>query len=706
MPKTRISEISRFATRSLAAAMLVSVVPSVSFAKTKIETGDSSVLSPVVVTATRIPESAFDLPMAIDSVTLPLPTQTLTEGGLTKALAPIPGIYVQDRHTLAQDVQISSRGYGSRASFGVRGIRLLVDGIPATSPDGQGESSELPLSIAKRIEVMRGPFSTMYGTTPGGVVQVITKNPPSRPTVESSLVVGPHETVGGDIQAGASYGGAGAVIDLDNFTTDGYRAHSAGRRTHLYAKITDAVNSNTHISVLVNAIDQPFSQDPLGLTQAEFRANPSQAGSGAATFNTRKSMRHQQIGSVLTHQFSRADSVTLTDYVGTRHIIQYLPFTGSGSTSSGGVIDLSRLFGGAALRWTHHGTLFGRTLTTTIGASIDAGDDLRKGYVNEFGVEGALRRDEDEIGTTLGQYGQAEWRPLRRWSIIAGLRHTSVRLRTADHYLSNGNDSGTINYDGVTPATGILFHLTPAANLYATYAEGFETPTFDEVAYNSNGLTGAAFALAPGMNTRLKAATSQNYEIGAKAFLGLGTRVRLALFHIDTKNEIVVAGSSGGRTVYENAGHTRRNGAELAVNSDLGANFSGTLSATLLDARFAGGSNSGHHLPGAPETRVFAALGWKYPARGFSTGLDVTWNGKVYVDDANSQAASSFVIASWHGGFRQRIGNLKLREFAEVDNIFNKSYAAAVVVADSHGRYYEPARGRSLFVGMSAVYAF
>src|SRR5688500_6187144 len=160
----------------------------------------------VVVTATRRPQPSLEIPASIDRIYADEIRAGRPQLNLTQSLGRVPGVVVQNRQNYAQDLQISTRGFGARATFGVRGIRLIADGIPATMPDGQGQASTFALGSAERIEVLRGPFSALYGNAAGGVITVETEDAPERPTGEASLHAGSYDTWKAGLKLGGQWG--------------------------------------------------------------------------------------------------------------------------------------------------------------------------------------------------------------------------------------------------------------------------------------------------------------------------------------------------------------------------------------------------------------------------------------------------------------------------------------------------------------------
>lgn len=678
-------------------------------------------LSPVVVSATRVEQSSFNLPVSIDAIDRRQIQEGQARVNLSETLVRVPGVVVQNRQNYAQDLQISSRGFGSRAAFGVRGVRLIADGIPATLPDGQGQAATFSLSSASRIEVLRGPYSAVYGNHSGGVIQIFTEDGPGEPAAGATVVFGSYGTSRIGIQAGGQTRKLNYVLDLSHFETNGYRDHSTARRDHFNGKLKYALDGDSTLTLIINALDQPGTQDPLGLKAAQVRSNSRQADPAAIQFNTRKSIRHKQGGLTYERSFGGNDVLRVMGYYGSRRVTQFQSIpTGpqAAPTHPGGVIDFDRDFGGLGLRWTHKGALAEGPLTVTAGIDHDRSDEDRRGYQNfsgaQTGVRGALRRNENDEVASLDEYLQAEWQPAPRWTLIAGLRHSVVKFETRDFFSSGANpdDSGSVTHRNTSPAAGVLFRLTPALNLYANLGKGFETPTFNELFYKPDGTTG--------LNLSLKPSRSRNSEAGIKAFAGANTRVNLALFKIETTDEIVVASSTGGRTTFKNAGKTDRQGAELAVDSALGRGLDAYFSAAYLDASFKDAFTTcvgapcsavtvpvGKRLPGIPRRTLYGEISWKHALSGFSTVLEARYTDEVHVHDLNTDApAGSYTVVNWRVGFKQRPGAWRFSQFLRIDNLFDKKYIGSVIVGDTNKRYYEPAPERSFMFGVSAGHSF
>lgn len=668
-------------------------------------------LTEVVVSASRSEQQSFDAPASIQAVGRDTIASSGPQVNLSESMNRVPGISALNRQNYAQDLQLSIRGSGARSPFGIRGSRLIVDGIPATMPDGQGQASTVSLSSAERIEVLRGPLAQLYGNSAGGVVQVFTADGPATPEVGGSVVVGSDGLRKIGLNAAGQTGKLNYLLDYTRFQTDGYRDHSAAERRQLNAKLRWDATDQTRFTVVMNLFDQPASGDPLGLTRAQFEANPRQAVVNATDYNTGKEVAQNQIGVVAVHKPDATRSVTASAYRGTRDLSNRLSIPLSAqnlATAAGGIVKLDRTYSGVGLKYNQKFALEHGQVEATTGLEYEQMEEDRLGYINNLGKQGALKRDETGSVSSTGVFAQANWMPNEHWSVVAGVRSSRVKFGVDDRFIAKGNpdDSGGVKFSAVNPVLGVTSHLSESTNLYANVGKGFETPTLTEIAYR----TGAS-----GPNLGLRAASSRHTEVGLKTQLAQGHRLDVAAFQIASDDEIVVASSSGGRTVYTNAGRTRRSGVELAYSGQLNREWSAHVALSTLNARFvdamtaAGGGTvaAGNRIPGTVSRTAFAELAWKPAALpGFSTAVEVLHQAGMMVDDVNSDRTGGYTVFNLRAGLEQRVGGWRLRQFVRLDNVGDKRYVGSVIVNDGNKRFFEPAPGRQWMLGVSASHAF
>lgn len=648
---------------------------------------------------------------------------TLRDGqrqvSLAEPLARVPGVLAQERNNFAQDVQVQSRGFGARSTFGIRGLQLVVDGIPATAVDGQGQASNFPLDALDRIEVLRGPLALQYGNAAGGAIvgySDLDGEPASRWQAWA----------GGDASARLSLrrdgGNDGDAwrwrLHGSHFRTGGARPHAAAERTQSGAIARWTPHPDHAVRLVADSLVQPWTEDPLGLTRGQWEADPHGTDQAAVAFDTRKRIANHQAGARWQWDYAPGRAGWVSSHAIARDIVQFLsipPVAQQSPTSSGGVIDLSRRSGGlsAGHRWEGgHGAL---------AAGVDAGrlEEQRRGYENfvggtsddaRLGVRGRPRRDEDNTIRATDAWLIGDWSPASAWTVLGAVRHSHLVFASSDHYVSagNGDDSGRLAFSETAWSLGAARAINGGngvGEVFASVGSGFETPTMTELAYRTDGASGFNRALAP--------ARFDSAELGARWRAG-PLELSIAGYRIDGRDEIVPALAEGGRTSYANAGRTRREGVEASAAGRLGDRWSWLLVGNWIDARFEEGFTNrivrggettlrvvqpGNRIPGIPPAHGFAEVSWHAPGNQVVVSLEAALRDAIPVDDANADKApghARFALAmrwrspetpGWHG-------------FLRIDNLLDADHVGSVIVNDGNGRFFEPAPPRGLTLGL------
>ena len=683
-------------------------------------------LPPVVITGTAPDRQRWLAPVSMDIVEDEEIRAGQLQVNLSESLGRVPGLVILNRQNYAQDLQVSIRGFGARSTFGVRGVRLFVDGIPASAPDGQGQAANYPLGSAQRIEIIRGPYAALYGSSAGGVIALYSNEGNLPGSLRAGVAGGADGLRRVSTQAEGSMGSLNYAIDASDFATDGLRPQSAASRDSGYFKLSRPYDDGRVVAIINRQIGS--AQDPLGLSRAEFSANPYQTTSTAKTFNTRKSFDQTQVGLAWEHRLGGGHRFEFMTYGGQRAVTQYqaIPATTQvAATSPGGVIDLDRSYGGVNARWRldrqfDNGVLTGR-LTASAGIASDRQDERRRGFENftgpaanpsALGIQGRLRRDENNSATTVDPYAQLEWESTD-WTATAGVRRSSVRFTSTDNYIAAGNpnDSGSSEYSGTMPVLGLRYRLSDAMQVYASTGMGFETPTLNEVAYQASGATG--------LNSQLAASRSRSSEVGLRG-RHAGLAWTATAFDIRTDNEIVVLSNTGGRSTFQNAGRSLRQGLELSAEAQWGT-VNVTSALTLMDATYSDSFRTctvspcaaptlvipaGNRIPGIPARQLFVQLAWEPKTVPGVFTMEVRHVGPIAVNDANSDEAGAYTVVNLGARFQQTFGPWQLKEFVRIDNLTNRVYAGSVIVNEGNGRYFEAAAGRSAFVGVELVRRF
>ncbi|MCC4953784.1 TonB-dependent receptor [Klebsiella pneumoniae] len=671
----------------------------------------------MVVTAAPTTVSELDTPAAVSVVNGDEMRQAAPRVNLSESLGAVPGLQVQNRQNYAQDLQLSIRGFGSRSTYGVRGLRIYVDGIPATMPDGQGQTSNIDIGSVDTIEVLRGPFSALYGNSSGGVINVTSQTGTQPPTVEASSYYGSFGTwhygmkATGAVGDGSHAGDVDYTVSTNRFTTHGYRDHSGARKNLANARLGVRINDVSKLTLLLNSVDIK-ANDAGGLTADEWRDNPRQSPRGDQ-YNTRKNTRQTQAGLRYERQLSAQDDLSVMMYAGERETTQFQSIPRAPQlkpSHAGGVIDLTRHYQGIDTRLTHRGELL-VPVTLTAGLDYENMSERRKGYENfvmvngapQYCEQGALRRNERNLMWNVDPYLQTQWQLTDKLSLDAGVRYSSVWFDSNDYYITpgNGDDSGDASYHKWLPAGSLKYALTDAWNVYLSAGRGFETPTINELSYRSDNQSGLNFGLKP--------STNDTVEIGSKTRIGNGL-FTAALFQTNTDNEIVVDSSSGGRTSYKNAGKTRRQGMELGLDQQFGESWRLKAAWTWLDATYRtnvcdDASCNGNRIPGIARNMGYASFGYQ-PEQGWYAGSDIRYMSDIMANDENTAKAPSWTVVGLTTGYKWSYGRMDMDLFGRIDNLFDREYVGSVIVNESNGRYYEPAPGRNYGIGLNLAWRF
>lgn len=685
----------------LLSALALNIVSTASLAQT---------LDEVVVSASRSEQRSFDAPASVQSVGRETIQGAGPQVNLSESLNRVPGLTILDRQNYAQDLQLSIRGFGARAAFGIRGIRLLIDGIPATTPDGQGQGSSISLTSTDHIEVLRGPMAQLYGNSSGGVIQAFSKAAPTEAELGYQYFVGSCGLHRADYQMGDTLGTVGIMADYSTMSIDGYRANSATERKQFNGKLGFDLTEQMHVNLVFNQFDMPLALDPLGLTRAQLIADPTQAGSGASKFQTRKTVLQNQLGSSATYTIDQDRSITGHAYYGTRDNLQYqaaTPVTNANGLWTG----LNRAYFGVGMQYNERAVWAGTPLEWAAGYEFDRSREYRQGGATLAGQKtGAATRSEDNQSENSDWFVQGTALLTDTLSLSTGLRQSLVRFVSDDYYLGDGNDgSGNVSYQATSPVLGFTWHATDQLNLYANYGKGFETPTLAEMAYK----LGPAATVIGQFNPTLNASSSQHYEVGTKWVPNPRSRVDFALYQIDTVDEIVTSRSVSGQTAYKNAPGTSRSGWELSGNTQITEHVALNASASMIDAHysqaFTSGSTaiaSGKQLPGIPQSYLFSELAWtSEPAaaakQGLRLGVELVQAGRIYANDTNTESADGHTVFNLSASQRWSLGKGALTAYARVNNVGDERYVGSVIVNQSSSQYYEPGLPQNWTLGLS-----
>lgn len=661
-------------------------------------------LEEIVVTATRLEKTLDQVAGAVSVVgaeDIQLGRQQL---GLDESLARVPGVFMQDRYNFAQDLRIAIRGFGARANFGIRGIKILVDGIPETLPDGQGQVDSIDLGAARQIEVIRGPSSTLYGNASGGVIAITTEAAPEIPYLETRLSTGADGFHKLQVKGGAQTDHGNYFLSVSDSALDGYRDHSRAENTELTARGRFDLGGSRKLLTVVNYTDQPVSDDPGGVPASLAASDPTAAWPGNTAFDAGEALTQTRLGLVYSMSLGEHQSLSARSYYVSRDFSNKLPGVPSVGVASGGMVNLDRRFTGGGLSYSREGSWRGMPNRLIAGFDSDDQNDDRQRFDNVLGVRGAQTLSQNEHVTSTGVFFQDELSLTDSMTLSAGLRYDDVVFDVTDHFLADGNDSGRRSLGDTSPMLGLSVRLSPRLDVYGTYSTAFETPTTTEFNRPDGG---------GGFNPNLDPQYASNVEVGLRSELTARQHLELALFRIDVKDELIPfeVPTSPGRDYFVNAGKSRRYGLELSYVAHPTDRLRATFSYTYSDFYFTrfvdanGADFSGNTMPGSAKDVVFGELRYTHPS-GWYGAWDALYVGQQYADNANTVTSPSYTLANLRFGFEREVGAVVIAPFIGINNLLDQSYYANVRLNAFGGRYFEPGPPRESYGGVSIRHSF
>ena len=685
---------------SVRLAMTTAVVGAVAAFPLRLAAQDSTraALPVVKVTATREgPRTPIELPYAV-TLTRPDTLAALRKTGVDELLFAVPGVALANRQNPAQDPRVSIRGFGARSAFGVRGVKVLQDGVPVTLPDGQTPVDVLDIEGADRVEVVRGSASSLYGNAAGGVIDIHSARPGELFEPYARVVGGGSTPTVSAAGAAGIAGPLGVTSSVTRIVGRGYRAYSDQRATRGAVRV-HLLSSDDGTSPLVlsaRITDVTRAESPGALTRAQFDVDPTQADALSVKKGASKTVRQGDLSLVATHAVGEKATVDATAFGSARTLAN--PLTQS-------IVDVRRATGGVSLRASGHGSVGAHEVRLSAGADAQWLNDDRQEYDNCIGVvcpaiyaeRGALRKDQRELVGNVGPYVRGEVALLPSLLASAGVRSDVVKFRLRDRLITatNPDDSGDRSLNAVSPAAGIVWRATPLASLYANVSSSFETPTTTELGNKEDG--------SSGINPSLQPQRTVTLEVGTK---GLVTRTPLrwdvAVFDAHVRDELVPFDipNGNGRRFYRNAGRTSRRGGEFGVDAETGPLL---LRAAYEYSHFryvdyvvGTTSYAGRRIPGIPEQALTTSATLHAAGTSFSATADLA--GPAYVDDANSAQAPGRAVFGAAVSRDVRVGGVRLSPLVAVQNIGGVRYAGSLSVNAAGGKFYEPAPGRVVLV--------
>ena len=647
-----------------------------------------SELDEIEVTATRLDSTLLRSSRSVSIIgkkEIQNATQLLA---MDEVLVGVPGLYMQNRYNFAQDLRVSLRGFGARSAFGIRGIKVIVDGIPETLPDGQAGVDSIDLGSASRIEVIRGPSSSNFGNASGGVIAIETETGNDPGFVQTTIATGDLGYSKFQLKSGGKTENMNYLINFSKQELDGYREHSVSEGSLFNAKFGFNLSEIDRLKLSLNYTDQPKSQDPGGINLSQVNTDRKSARDRNLSYDAGESLNQKRIG--LVYERDHSDGLlTVRNYYVTRDFSNKLPFT------NGGSVNIDREFYGFGMQY-QFGESLPENFSLTTGFDTDRQDDDRKRYNNDSGKLGSMSFDQQEKVNSNGLFVQSRY-DVGNWSISSGIRYDEVKFDITDRFLSNGDDSGEIEFEAVSPSFG-LNYVMENGSIYTSISSSFETPTTTELANpNASG----------GFNALLKPQEAKNIEIGYKSVKN-NIYHEIAVFNIDLNDELVPyeLEEFPGRTFYSNVGKSSRKGVESLVSWSVKPNLTVDASYTYSDFSFDSFIDknnkdfSGSKLPGLPES--FAYFGIRFEnENGLNMNFNLNYSGDLFANNANSVKVQAYTVSNFRLSYNINKGDWKILPYMGINNIFDTEFNSNIRINAFGSRYYEPAPERNSYLGIT-----
>lgn len=667
-------------------ALMAASAPAQTPDTTRADTLPRATLPPLTVSATRSVGDPARWPFGVATVFGDEIRRGRATLGLDEALVTVPGVLAANRYNYALDQRISIRGFGARSAFGVRGVKILIDGIPQTLPDGQGQLTNLELSDAERIEVLRGGASALFGNASGGVISIRTRlGAPERVTPGARVRVGSHGLFKWHASMTAPNGDGAVQASVSRTVIGGFREHSRAELRHVSVRVAQPVGAATQLSLTARADDDPTLENPGALTRAELDAAPGSADPRNVAADAGKAVSQAQIGLALRHSPSPDHAVEVAVFGVRRDLENPLAFAQIGldrwayGMRSSAVLPIPVAAGG----------------DLTLGLDAQWQHDARENYTPDGAT---LELDQIDRVNELGPFARARLAVGAGVSVSAGARFDQVRFEVNDRFTDDGDQSGDRTLRAVSWTGGVTVDRGTAVRPYLGVATSFETPTTTEFINRPDG--------QPGLNPDLEPQRALHVELGVRGVLERwGVDYEVAGFWVDVDDELVSVESpvQPGRTVFRNAGSATHRGVEVSASALVLPRLRAVLAYTLADYRFDefvsdGNTLDGNRLPGIPVHRAHVSLRY-YDPSGLWAAWDQTLSSSLYADDLNTATAAGFALSTLRVGWDGALGPWQISAFGVVENLLDDQYVSSVVVNAFGGRFYEPGVGRAFVVG-------
>ncbi len=648
-----------------------------------IDTLSSYRLNDVTVTAPRLPKAIYQVPFAITQLDSSIVDSERQNLSVKEHLLMIPGVYVQNAYNFAQDARISIRGFGATAAFGIRGIKLIVDGIPETTPDGTGQLDNLNLDIVEDIQVIRGSASSLYGNASGGAIIMKSKFD-FDDFIESKSMIGSYGFYSQALSVGVKLNKTILSGHSRWFGSTGFRDHNEFRQANTRVAARHLFNDRLSATLLLEYVNSPEAQDAGGLTLEETETDFSMARDRNATFDAGEEITQWKAGASLEWKWTENKTLSSYAFFNQRTFDGRLPFENSG------IIELERNYFGVG----NSLELDIKQHSVKLGYDLLSQTDDRQRFDNLEGVQGNQRLNQVESFLNFGWYF-LDYLDLGKYYFSAGIRQDFNWLEADDKFLSDGNDSGEINIINWSYHLGASRVLSPSIQLFINHSTNFETPTLNQLSNRPDNTGGFE---------NLDAATASSFELGMK-WIKNSFSAEITGFNIQTENELVPyeLAAFPERTFFRNAGSTNRKGLEFSANyssQKLKVFSSYTFFNFEYDEYVANDENlAGFNLPGIPKHHAVLTL-LTSPIESLELSVPIDYVGSLWVDDQNETEIDRYLEVSFSVRYSVSFTKISFTPSFGVRNLLDQQYFDNVRINAFGGRYYEPAPGRNYYIAL------
>lgn len=659
---------------------------------------ETTVLEPVEVTSTRVEKNIYKVPFSISLIDKDEIQQGKETISLDESLNKVPGVYVQNRYNFVQDQRISIRGFGSRAAFGVRGIKILYDGIPLTLPDGQSQTDIIDLGSADRIEIIRGPASALYGNSSGGVINIFSETGKENPFVEVKSIFGSYDLYKFNVKTAAQLTNTDFFINISSLDYEGFRDHDKTENILINSNLNYYPSNKSGLTLVFNYINEPTAEDPGALTKEQLNEDRNQAAGGSLVSDSVETVEQLRLGLKFNYFPDTDQNIESLVYIITRDFSQRLPF---------GIVSFDRIFLGGGLKYLVSKPLFEFNNRFLIGTELEYQRDNRINFAYTEGFDkGDTTLNQKEKVSNLGIYAQDEFSILDNLELTLGLRYDYFKFSVDDSLVENDNpdESGSRTFNQLSPKVGLLYSPCSNINIYSNFSTSFETPTTGELVNKPDG--------SGGLNPDLEPQETIGFELGTRGVLINKLNYDLSLFYADIKDQLIPFQSENfpDREFFRNAGKSEQYGLEAALDYELIDNLILSLSYTYLNFKFIDFETSeenfdNNEVPGIPKNQLYSEIRYSHPS-GLYGAVDLLYVDDFYVNDSNTEKNDSYELVNLRMGMQKEIiKNIVFSPFVGLNNILDEKYNASVRVNAAGGRYFEPAPEFNIYGGFSVRYS-